>query len=258
MRTEGGTRGATWGRRDAGRGIGRLGAWRWGIVVGVSALVALPARSRAQVTKTLDEGSFDISIAGRAAGKETFVIRREGLAVKAVGVVHMDSARPPFVSEQVWLQTDTTFQPELFQLKPRSGDVQDVIAHRDGNRLRLQTTSKEGNRSQQFVAAPRMAILEPGVAHEYYLLFREHAALGSGSDWSTPVIVPSLGERASVQVQTLGPDHVQAAGEERSATRYRVTLDREQIQVWLDDQGRVLRVSRPDRQWTATRSSMKR
>ncbi|MDP2479297.1 MAG: hypothetical protein Q8W51_10535 [Candidatus Palauibacterales bacterium] len=222
------------------------------------ALFALPVPGRAQTARTLDEGSFDISIAGRHAGRETFVIRREGAAIKAVGVVSLDSARPPFVPEQVWLQTDSMFRPELFQLKPRTGDVHNVVAHRDGPRLRLQTTSDEGNRSRQFVASPGLALLEPGIAHEYYVFFREHAARSGGSSWSTSVVVPSLGEQATVQVRSAGSDSILAAGQERAATRYEVTLDGERIQVWLDDQGRVLQVRRPDHQWTATRSSMTR
>lgn len=242
-------------------GSAEVRGWRgWTCIplVAVAALLALSGAARAQATETLDEGSFDITIAGHQAGRETFVIRREGAAIKAVGVVSLDSARPPFVPEQVWLQTDTTFRPELFQLKPRAGDLRDVVAHRDGPRIRLQTTSKEGNRSRQFVASPGLALLEPGIAHEYYVLFREHAAAGGGSPWSTSVIVPSLGEQTTVEVRSAGSDSILAAGEKRAATRYRVTLDGEQIQVWLDSQGRVLQVRRPDRQWTATRSSMKR
>ncbi len=239
-------------RRIPAAGLAALGA-----LLGWAALAPGGAGAQQRV-RTLDEGSFDITLAGHPVGHETFVIRREGAVVKAVGVVAMDSTRPPFVSEQVWLQTDSTFRPTLFQLKPRSGDVHNVVARRDGGRLRLQTSTEEGNRSQQFVASPDLAILEPGVAHQYYLLFAEHAARGTGTSWSMPVIVPSLGEQASVRVRAAGTESIEAAGQTRNAARYDLTLDGERIQVWLDDQGRVLEVRRPDRQWTAKRSSMKR
>jgi hypothetical protein len=231
---------------------------RWLSLLVVAPTLLLPAPTFAQAVRTLDEGSFDISIGGKSVGHETFVVRREGTVVKAVGVVSLDSARAPFVSQRVWLQTDSAFHPTLFQLRPRSGDVQNIVARRDGTRLRLQTTSEEGNRSRQFVASAAMAILEPGFAHEYYVFFREHAALGGEDSWSAPVIVPSLGEQATIRVRTAGPDSVVAAGRSRAATRYELTLDGEQIQVWLDGQGRVLKVDRPDHQWTATRSTMTR
>jgi hypothetical protein len=258
MRTERRSRGRGTTILHAARGWTARVGWTCVGLLAAVAVFALPVPGRAQAARTLDEGSFDITIAGRHAGRETFVIRKEGAAIKAVGVVSLDSARPPFVPEQVWLQTDTTFRPELFQLKPRAGDLHNVVAHRDGPRIRLQITSDEGNRSRQFVASPGLALLEPGIAHEYYMLFREHAALGGGSSWSTSVIVPSLGEQATIQVRSAGSDSIRAAGQERAATRYEVTLDGERIQVWLDDQGRVLQVRRPDRQWTATRSSMTR
>jgi hypothetical protein len=257
MRSERETEGG-WANGRIGAAAVRRGGGARAFLLAAGALLLAAGPARAQANQTLDEGSFDITIAGRHAGRETFVIRREGSVIKAVGVVSLDSAQPPFIPEQVWLQTDTTFRPELFQLKPRAGDLHDVVAHRDGPRLRLQTTSDEGNRSRQFVAAPGLALLEPGIAHEYYMLFREHAAEGGGSSWSTPVIVPSLGEQATIQVKFAGSDSVLAAGSKRAATRYQVTLDGEQIQVWLDDQGRVLQVRRPDHQWTATRSSMSR
>ncbi|HKK08855.1 MAG TPA: DUF6134 family protein [Gemmatimonadota bacterium] len=221
----------------------------------LTAAAAAPSPVRAQAVRDLDRGTYAIQLDGAVAGKETFVVRQEGPVVKAVGRVTMDSARPPFRSEEVWLQTDTDFRPQLFRLHPRSGDVENIVARRDGSRIRLQTSSEAGSRSQQFMAPAGLSILEPGVAHEYYLFFRQHAErAGSGGSWSVPVVVPSLGEQATVRVRPAGPDSVTINGKARTATRWELTLDGETIQVWRDDDGRVLRVRRPDRGWTATRT----
>ncbi|HKK28746.1 MAG TPA: hypothetical protein VKB18_11735 [Gemmatimonadota bacterium] len=228
---------------------------------GALALAALgaagPAPARAQAVQDLDQGSYEIRLDGTRVGKETFVVRREGQVVKAVGRVSADSARPPVVPEEVWLQTDVRFQPQLFRLHPRSGDVENIVARRDGTRIRVQTSSEAGSRSQQFMAPPDISILEPGIAHEYFLFFSQHADRASGAQsWSVPVVIPSLGEQATVQVRRAGTDSVSVGGAPRPATRYELTLDGESILVWRDDRGRILQVHRPDRGWTAVRSDI--
>jgi len=231
------------------RAAGALAAAALGVVGTVPA--------SAQAVQDLDQGSYEIRLDGSRAGKETFVVRREGQVIKAVGRVSLDSARPPFASEEVWLQTDVRFEPQLFRLHPRSGDVENIVARRDGNRIRLQTSSEAGSRSQQFMAPAGVSILEPGVAHEYYVFFSQHADRASGGQsWSVPVVIPSLGEQATVQVRPTGTDDVTVGGATLTATRYELTLDGETILVWRDDQGRILQVRRPDRGWTAVRSDL--
>jgi len=234
--------------------------WRWigvgrALAAAAVAWAAVPAPAGAQAVQDLDQGTYQIRLDGTVVGKETFVVRQEGQVVKAVGRIALDSARPPFRSEEIWLQTDTDFRPELFRLHPRSGDVENIVARRDGPRVRLQTSSEAGSRSQQFVAPEGFSILEPAVAHEYFVFFRQHAGqAGGGGSWSVPVVIPSLGEQTTVRVRSAGTDSVTIAGAARAATRYDLTLDGETIQVWRNGGGRILQVRRPDRGWTATRT----
>lgn len=234
--------------RAARAARGALGA------AGLAVLAVVPLR--AQTVQNLDRGSYDIRFGDQSVGRETFVVRREGQVIKAVGRVSLNSARPPFVSEEVWLQTDSEFRPELFRLHPRSGDVENIVARRDGPRIRIQTTSKAGSRSQQLLAPDGLSILEPEIAHEYYIFFRQHAAAAAGGgSWSAPVVVPSLGKESTLHVRSAGADSVRIGGQARAATRFDLDLGGEKIQVWRDDQGRILEVRRPDRGWTAIRSN---
>lgn len=200
----------------------------------------------------LDEGRFEIRVSGRRVGTESFAIRREGNVVKAVGRVTQEGgAASPLAEVDVRLQTDSGFRPTTYGLRARSGPVDAVDGMWSGDRLRLHLSTGDGERWKEFLTPGPVVILEQGVAHHYYLLFRQlsHGSFGQG----ITAIVPSRGTQETARVSGGGEAKVQVGQEERSAVRYEVEMDGSRRIVWIDSQGRVLQVAFPEQDRIAVR-----
>ncbi|MFQ5690542.1 MAG: hypothetical protein ACE5HQ_09750 [Gemmatimonadota bacterium] len=218
------------------------------LCVGLSALgPAAGARSAlalAQSVRELDSGRFEIRVHDRKVGTETFAIRREGTRVRAVGRITVDTAAGGPISEDVRLQANAVFRPNGYALRSTSGPIHEIDGVWNGNRLRLHISSDEGERWKEFLTRGRVAVLERGVAHHFFLFFRQlagTAAVGS----RVPVIVPSRNLKATAIVRERREGSVVMGGSERKAVRFEVEVAGVRNLVWLGDRGRVLQVATP-------------
>jgi hypothetical protein len=207
-------------------------------------LTALPHPASGQGVQALDEGRYEIRVGGRRVGTESFAIRREGSAVKAVGRITLEGQAASLAEVDVRLQTDSNFRPTSYGLRARSGPVDGVDGVWNGDRLRLHLTTGQGERWKEFLTPGPVAILETGVAHHYFLLFRQLPRGWAGS--SIAVVRPSVNEQATARITGGEEDPVQVGRERRSAVRYEVEVDGLQRTVWLDAEGRVLQVAFPE------------
>lgn len=231
----------------------RILAW-----VGVVATLLVGADVRAaagQAAQRLDRGTFDLRAGGASVGTETFAIRRERGSVRAVGRIQLTSGGTPWRSGQVWLQTDPNFQPQLFRLEPEASGGEMAAAVRQDSRLRVQTTSSAGQRSKEFVACPELSVLHLDVAHHLYILFRQHAsALEAEGQVSVPAVLPVHRQRVTLRIQRGQAEEISVAGRTRQAVRHVVETQGARLEVWTDDQGRILRIHYPESGRTAVRT----
>lgn len=208
--------------------------------------------------QSLDQGTYLLRVEGRRVGTEAFAIRREGRDIKAVGRVSLDTTTT-LTPLEVWLQTDTEYRPDLFRLRPGAGDLRAVTAVREERRLRLQISTKAGDRFKEFMAPPELSVLEPHIAHHYLLVLRQHRGpLAADGTARIPVVVPSRSDRFTLVLRRDGEEQIQVPAGSRSAIRYRLTLDGDEIRVWADAEGRVLRLEVPSRDLVAVRSGEER
>jgi hypothetical protein len=93
-------------------------------------------------------------------------------------------------------------------------------------------------------------LADDGVAHHYYFLARR---LEAGAA-RVPVIIPRQNRQVIAQVTLVGTERVSIAGEAIDARKVSVvpTGTPERF-VWIDAQGRVLRVEIPSTGFLATR-----
>lgn len=221
-------------------------SWALAAVLGIG-----PEPVVAQPIRELDSGSYEIRVNGRRVGAESFAIRREGSAVKAVGRVVAEREGPGFRGMDTQLQTTATFRPTAYALRARTGAVTAVDGVWERDRLRLHVSSTEGERWKEFLTRGSVAVLERGVAHHYYLLFQGLPSDPAGSRVS--VIVPSLHQQLPATVSGGGREPVQIGKESIEAWRFEVTLGSTRSTVWLDSNGRVLRVAFPGENRVAVR-----
>lgn len=206
-----------------------------------------PGGLSGQAAESVDSGTFEIRVEGRTVGTETFEIRKTGREIRSVGRVSVDTAAAGLRSLEAWMETDTSYVPELFRARFSSGDVRSVTAVREGKRLRVQISSRAGERWKEFVASPGLVLLEPELAHVWLLILRQHRqALEAKGAVEVPAVLPARARRATLSLRRVGSEQVEVPGADRSAVRYTATLDGgNEIRIWASEEGRVLRVERP-------------
>lgn len=230
---------------------------RW--ILALTALGAcgpiFPAGSEAQQPTTLEKGSYELRQGEAAVGREVFEIRREAATIRAVGRISLEREAGPLLPAEVWLQADSTWRPQMLRFRPASGDLQQAVAVREGERLRLQLTTEAGERWKEFVAPPDLSLVDPRVAHHYAFLLRQHRSrLREGGPIEVPAVVPWKRDRVNVRITPEGQAQVAVGGSSRTALLYRVTTAEMDARVWATAEGSVLRVEWPDSGVTAVRT----
>lgn len=247
-------------RHDRRPRPGRAGiSWPPGAAAGLLALSlwaagAGPAGLRAQAVESVDDGTFQLRIRARAIGTEAFAVRREGDVIKAVGRVRVDSTAGAFTPLEVWMQTDRSYRPALFRLRPARGRVDLVAAVRQADRIRLQVSTDRGDRNREFVAPEHVTVMEPHVAHHYFLLLRQHRdRLQRGSTYTGTVLIPSRAEQAGLSLRWLTEPPAGADAPAGAQQAYEISVAGSSVRAWTDGRGRLLRVGAADGSWAAVR-----
>lgn len=208
-----------------------------------------------QAAVTLDRGTYVLLRNGAPVGREVFEIRREGGGIRAVGRISLDREAGPLLPAEVWLQADSTWRPQMLRFRPEAGELRQAVAVREGDRLRLQLTTEEGERWKEFMAPGELSLVDPRVAHHYTFLLHQHrTSLRAGGPLDVPAVVPWKRDRVTVRIAPAGEEQVTADGRSRSALRYRVTTAEMEASVWATPEGSVLRVEWPDSGVTAVRT----
>jgi len=217
------------------------------LIAGIALLgAAFPASAQVAV---VDEGSFTITQNGTRIGREEFAIRRTpspggDVLVANATVVYTDRRLSPA------LQTDAAGAPLRYQVEVSVGaDVQERLQGRVGRgRFSAQLRTPRGESSREYVVADGALILDDDVFHQYYFLAR------AGRTGTVPVVVPRRNVQLSMRVNDEGADMVMIGSSRVAATRYAMSdPDGGTRRIWVDAQGRVLKVTLEGRGITATR-----
>lgn len=213
----------------------------------LTATTALPAA--AQVI-TLDEGTFTISRNGTPVGRESFTIRSSpggpgGAVTQARATVSYDDRRLTPV-----LKADSIGSPTEYQLEVRAGANASEVLKGVIRRGRFSATMQtpRGENLREYVVSEGALVLDEDVFHQYYFLAR------GGRTGSVPVVVPHRNVQVVMRMEDRGPASVTVGGQSLPARAYVLAepggADRE---IWVDAQGRVLKVAIPSRGIVALR-----
>lgn len=200
----------------------------------------------------LDEGSFEIWIDDRRVGTESFTIHRVGLGgdseILATGTVETEE-----VSMRPALKTAPDYHPVSYQntvTGDRNAELSVVLS---GTRYESRMSGPEGEMEREYRAGTEAILMEEGVAHHYFFLARTAPQAGA----RLRVILPVEGRQTPVQVRSVARDDVRLGREVLPARHFVLAFGDEERHLWVDDDGRVLRVERPDRNWRAERVSQR-
>jgi hypothetical protein len=229
----------------------KLGSW---VAAGLSALVvATPAAAQ---TVQLDEGTFRLLVGGREVGVETFSIRRNGEGADAVviaqGRVVLNDNGGSEVIANVQV-AGAGLRPVAYDLELRGADARRIRGSVTGSRASARTLSPTGETMREYLVTDGAVILDDGVAHHYYFV-AQRAAAGAVR---APVMVPRESRQLVATMSMGGEESVSAGGTTTRARRLTVEPPGGDTRhVWIDAQGRVLRVEVPGRSYTAVRTTL--
>ena len=220
-------------------------------VLGTLALLAACAPPVTGQNVVVDEGKFRLFDRGREIGTDTFTIRRVGQGadarVIANSVIELDL---PAGHQQVkpLLRAGADLAFSAYQVEVSGPDQANVAVTTDGRRFLTRTTTPTGEQDREFRAAPGSVVLDEGVAHQYWFL----SQLAEGT--SVPVLVPRAGSQTRLQVLASRPETIVISGAQVPARRVTFEIDGRRHDAWYDADGRVLKVSVPDRGFLAERT----
>jgi hypothetical protein len=208
-----------------------------------AAVLASPAAARAQVT-TVDEGSFTVTRGGAAIGREEFRILRQPAGP---GTEYVARALAAYGDRRIApaLQADPRGLPLRYQVEVREGRA---VTHRLTGQLarghfatQAQTGSSESART--YLLGDTTVVVDDELFHQYFFVALHRRG---GLDAGVPMLVPRRNVHGPARVREEGAERLTVGARTIDATRLSVTdpLGRART-VWVDAEGRVLRVASP-------------
>ena len=219
----------------------------------VVAATAWATIARAQPV-TLDEGSFRLSVGGKEVGTEVFSIRQngsgEGAVIIAVGRIVLAGDKGPQQLNSELQVAGGTLRPAAYEVRVQGAGSEQIKGRVVGGRFSAQIISPAGEMMREYLAGEGAVVIDEGVAHQYYFLARRL----TGRSGRVPVIIPRLNRQIVAQVSDGGPEKIAIAGRSFEAHKYTVSgANTPSRDVWVDSEGRVLRLEIPDRNFVAQR-----
>ena len=214
-------------------------------------LLALASTPAAAQTTVVDEGTFILRENGREVGREVFAIRRSGTGpgsvVVAQGRVDLGDADDLVTQLEV---SGEGFRPATYAVQVEGTEPQRIAGRVAGGRFSARIISPAGEMMREYLAGEGAVIVDEGVAHQYYFIAQRLDA----ASFTVPLIIPRQSRQVSAAVTVGAAESITIGGQSVSARRLTVRPtglpDRS---VWVDGEGRVLRLEVPDRGMTAER-----
>jgi hypothetical protein len=222
-------------------------------VLGTLAALTLLSFPAAAQTVRLDEGTFRLMVGGREVGTETFSIRQNGVGPDAVIIAQ---GRVVLESGEVMANVQVGgagLRPVAYDLELRGGDARRIRGSVSGSRAAARTTSAAGETMREYLVTDGAVVLDDGVAHHYYFIAMRAAAGAT----QVPIMIPRESRQAQARIVQAGEESISAGGATVRARRLNIEpAGGEARSVWIDAEGRVLRVEVPARNLVAVRTAL--
>ncbi|HEV8362965.1 MAG TPA: hypothetical protein VGQ52_05575 [Gemmatimonadaceae bacterium] len=213
------------------------------------ALLILPSALAGAQVRTIDQGSFTITMNNQRIGREDFSIVEDASTPNPVVLAKATvEYRERGLRLQPVLKANAVGASTEYEVVVRGGPIQKWTGQIERNRVRSFVSSERGQSAKEFVVSVGAMVLDDDVFHQYYLLAKR------AGDGPIPVIVPQRNAQSTVTVTREGTERFEIGNVQIEAQKLAVTeASGPTREVWIDAQGRVLRVAIPSRGIVATR-----
>ena len=231
-------------RSDAGRVVHPVPT-TWLLLMLMLSAERLPSQASAVV----DAATFMIAKKGAPVGRESFqIVRAPGpggqvyrvTSTSAVGETKLEAT----------LTTDSTGAPVSYvaQVSQRGATIQRVDGSGRPDRFSVMVRSRGGESAREYVVRRGTILLEDDVVNQYYFVLR------AAVDSQITMISPRTAQQDRLRVEDMGLESVTIASKPLPARRWGLVDARGlRRELWVDAQGRLLKISVPDRAMTAVR-----
>lgn len=205
---------------------------------------------------TLDEGTFLITVNGSPSGTESFSIRHTSVGAEALvfatAEVDMQVAGGRLDMRPALRMEGRDMAVTGYQVKISGQQQQEIFLELGDNRFVTRIHSERGEQQREYRAAPGTLLLDTGMAHQYYFV---SARIPSGGG-AIPVMVPREGRQYDLAVTEVGTETITVAQRSVQARHLRLEGNQEVRDLWVDSEGRVLRVDHPASGYSAVREAV--
>lgn len=214
--------------------------------IGLLALLAHPAR--AQGSAVIDEATFTITRAGTPVGRESFRVIRAaapgGQAFQATGTSVLGD-----VKATSRLGTDSIGRPVAYEseVSERGQLVQRLRGRGRPSRFSILVQTRTGESAREYMLPNGTLLLDEDLFHHFFFVGL------AAKEGEVVVISPRSAQQVTMRLQAPGQDSVEVAGRVLAARRFSLSNGQGPRHVWVDDQGRLLKVEVPDRGFVALR-----
>jgi hypothetical protein len=213
----------------------------------------LPSSHLTAQSVTVDEGVFRITVDGAEVGSETFAIRRSGTGadaqIIATAEIQMEMPEGALDLRPALQASGGDMAVSAYQIKVSGHRQEEVYVTLGDRRFRTSIRSERGEQEREYRATPGTVLLDTGVAHQYYFI----SSRIDGGNGSIPVIVPRESSQFDLTVTHVGDERIQIGGEGVDARHLRLEGNQETRELWVDSDGRVLRLEYPSGGYVAER-----
>jgi hypothetical protein len=139
-----------------------------------------------------------------------------------------------------------------YQTKVSGALQEEVFVTSSDGRYLLRIRSSRGEQERELRATVGMLVLDTNVAHQHYFLALRLRA-GNGPHL---VVVPREGRQVQVTLVESEPETIQIGGQSIESERLGLSIDQDRRDLWVDSEGRVLRVSDSASGYSAVRTAI--
>ncbi len=204
----------------------------------------------AQGAQIIDQGSFTITVSNQRVGREDF--RIEGTPGGSGGLEYVARATVAFSDRRLTpaLRSDSMGTPFDYQIESRgtTTGTERWSGKITRGRVSARINSARGESAKEYIVTDGALIIDDDVFHQYFFLARR------STESSVAIVVPRRNVQLVVRLAVTGQERVTIGTKDLDARHLVITEPSGATrEVWLDAQGRVLKVAIPSRNLVALR-----
>ncbi len=197
-----------------------------------------------------ETGEFLVSARGMEIGREKYVLVFGRDSVQSTSVITFRN--PQSAQQRIVLESRLTMTPEFtpvgYELRSDvDGKKGTIVGRFSPNQAVFEYTGEGDSTRRGLLVGERYTILDTNVFHHYIFLARLYMERGKGKAERFEVVVPQENESGFLEIADLGRETAQVRGKKVKLHRLRVDSGALQIELWVDDAGRLERISVPGR-----------